>query len=314
MIRRRTCRAICSRTLPAQVDGELGVGVGDRLVLADETTQCLGQLYRARAARPGPSRSAPRPRRTPLRRRAPAPSRARPRRRDRGLVRHDFCSSRTSGRIFFSSASTVTGRSACSGSRRPCRSRTSPARRTRRSRGPRRRRGRRRRACTGRRAVQASACRRRLVLVVQPDERDELGLAELDQQRMLLAAGDAPRRPHVEQPHLALHVGRAHGLVGGVQLVAHERGAGLPISGDGTSRGSVQVPRAGRRRARRRRRAGSGACGSWWRRRCLSGRGGRRAALLAACREAVARSVSARRPPSAIRMQPPQIHVTNGLR
>jgi hypothetical protein len=62
-----------------------------------------------------------------------------------------------------------------------------------------------------------------LVLVIQADDRHHLGLAELDQQRVLLAAGHAPRCPHVEQPHLALHVGGAERLVGRVQLVARER-------------------------------------------------------------------------------------------
>src|SRR6188508_2150733 len=45
-----------------------------------------------------------------------------------------------------------------------------------------------------------------LVLVVEAVERHHLLLRELDQQRMLLAAGDAPRGPDVEHPDLAAHV------------------------------------------------------------------------------------------------------------
>src|SRR3972149_3316548 len=40
-----------------------------------------------------------------------------------------------------------------------------------------------------------------LVLVVEPDERHHLGAGQFDQHRMLLAAGPAPGRPDVEQPH-----------------------------------------------------------------------------------------------------------------
>src|SRR6187401_534016 len=45
-----------------------------------------------------------------------------------------------------------------------------------------------------------------LVLVVEAVERHDLLLRELDEERMLLAAGDAPGGPDVEDPDLAAHV------------------------------------------------------------------------------------------------------------
>src|SRR5450755_25629 len=54
----------------------------------------------------------------------------------------------------------------------------------------------------------------RLVLVVETVDGNEIRLRELQQQGMLLAARDAPRRPHVEKPYLALE------LRGGKRLVA----------------------------------------------------------------------------------------------
>ena len=99
-----------------------------------------------------------------------------------------------------------------------CRSRRSRARRRRRSRC---RRGRRGRRPTGRYGLpmrEPAGPSSRLVLVVEPDDRHALAPGELDQQRMLLAARHAPRRPDVEQPHLALHVGRRERLARAAQL------------------------------------------------------------------------------------------------
>src|SRR5215831_7295590 len=45
-----------------------------------------------------------------------------------------------------------------------------------------------------------------IVLVLETVDRYGLGRSELHEQRMLLAAGHAPRRPDVEQPHLASEV------------------------------------------------------------------------------------------------------------
>ena len=90
--------------LVAQVDGELGVRVGDGLVLADEAAQFRGEpdgaLLRDRIGRRG------------LRVLGLRGDAAGQQQRDQhGSQRaHDcFSSSRTSGRIFFSSTSGVTG-------------------------------------------------------------------------------------------------------------------------------------------------------------------------------------------------------------
>src|SRR6267143_1318224 len=56
-----------------------------------------------------------------------------------------------------------------------------------------------------------------LVLVIQPVNRHRAALREFDQDRMLVAAGDAPRRPHVEDPHLALQIPLGKSLVGLLQ-------------------------------------------------------------------------------------------------
>src|SRR6185369_179659 len=48
----------------------------------------------------------------------------------------------------------------------------------------------------------------RLVLVVDADDADALVLGELHQEWRLVVAGDAPRRPHIDQRHRALEVGR----------------------------------------------------------------------------------------------------------
>src|SRR5712692_8143371 len=56
-----------------------------------------------------------------------------------------------------------------------------------------------------------------LVLVIEPVQRCRAALREFDQHRMLVAAGDAPRRPHVEDPHLALQILLGKSLVGLLQ-------------------------------------------------------------------------------------------------
>src|SRR6266480_1381922 len=56
-----------------------------------------------------------------------------------------------------------------------------------------------------------------LVLVIEPVQRCRGALRELDQHRMLVAAGDAPRGPHVEDPHLALQILLGKPLVGLLQ-------------------------------------------------------------------------------------------------
>src|SRR5215472_59787 len=56
-----------------------------------------------------------------------------------------------------------------------------------------------------------------LVLVVEPVDRDRAARGEVEEHRVLLATGHAPRRPHVEHPDLAGHVALAEGLVGLVQ-------------------------------------------------------------------------------------------------
>ena len=81
----------------AQVGGEIGVAVGQRLVLADEAAQLALELLQPRC--PARDRRAPgRGRRTARRTAA---------RQERAATDgpHDFCSSRTSGRIFRLSAS-----------------------------------------------------------------------------------------------------------------------------------------------------------------------------------------------------------------
>jgi hypothetical protein len=52
-------------------------------------------------------------------------------------------------------------------------------------------------------------------------------LGEGHQQRVLCTARHAPRRPHVEQPDLAAHVGRGEGFAGGAELFEAEFGGGL---------------------------------------------------------------------------------------
>src|SRR6185369_1074685 len=52
------------------------------------------------------------------------------------------------------------------------------------------------------------------VLVVEPDDGHEALPRQVEQRRMLLAARHAPRRPHVEQPHLAEHVVARDGAAG----------------------------------------------------------------------------------------------------
>src|SRR2546426_9435378 len=56
-----------------------------------------------------------------------------------------------------------------------------------------------------------------LVLVIEPVQRRRGALRELDQHRMLVAAGDAPRGPYVEDPHPALQVLLGKRLVGLLQ-------------------------------------------------------------------------------------------------
>ena len=84
----------------------------------------------------------------------------------------------------------------------------------------------------------------RLVLVVEPDERNDAALRELHEQRMLVAARRAPRRPHVEEPHLALHVLLREREIRLVQLRSWNAGTGRSMSGDGTSRGFSVSPTA----------------------------------------------------------------------
>jgi hypothetical protein len=55
------------------------------------------------------------------------------------------------------------------------------------------------------------------VLVVESVDRHDALLRELEQQRVLFAAGDAPRGPDVEDERLALEVFEAHGLGGVVE-------------------------------------------------------------------------------------------------
>src|SRR5712664_3955140 len=55
------------------------------------------------------------------------------------------------------------------------------------------------------------------VLVIEPIQRRRAALRELDQHRMLVAAGDAPRGPYVEDPHPALQVLLGERLVGLLQ-------------------------------------------------------------------------------------------------
>src|SRR2546427_3359903 len=55
------------------------------------------------------------------------------------------------------------------------------------------------------------------VLVIEPVQRCRGALRELDQHRMLVAAGDAPRSPYVEDPHPALQVLLGKRLVGLLQ-------------------------------------------------------------------------------------------------
>src|ERR1700694_1362768 len=66
-------------------------------------------------------------------------------------------------------------------------------------------------------ALQPRECVIALVLVVEPDQRCRTALRELDQHRMLVAAGDAPRGPYVEDPHLALQILLGKRLVGLLQ-------------------------------------------------------------------------------------------------
>src|SRR5438445_5944716 len=56
-----------------------------------------------------------------------------------------------------------------------------------------------------------------LVLVIEPVQRCRAALRERDEYRMLVAAGNAPRRPHVENPHLALQIFLGKRLVGLLQ-------------------------------------------------------------------------------------------------
>src|SRR6266436_4414421 len=55
------------------------------------------------------------------------------------------------------------------------------------------------------------------VLVIEPIQRCRGALRERDQHRMLVAAGDAPRSPYVEDPHPALQVLLGKRLVGLLQ-------------------------------------------------------------------------------------------------
>src|SRR5262245_2041209 len=66
-----------------------------------------------------------------------------------------------------------------------------------------------------------------LVLVVEADDRHGLGARQLGEQRMLVATGNAPRRPDVEQPHLAQHVLARELLLRRVELREAERRRGL---------------------------------------------------------------------------------------
>src|SRR5262245_35859380 len=66
-----------------------------------------------------------------------------------------------------------------------------------------------------------------LVLVVEAVDRHCAARREVEQHRVLLAAGDAPRRPHVEHPDLAEHVALAELLAGLVQLRQLEVRRGL---------------------------------------------------------------------------------------
>src|SRR2546422_4307677 len=66
-----------------------------------------------------------------------------------------------------------------------------------------------------------------LVLVVQPVKRDRTALREVEQHRMLLAAGDAPGGPDIEHPDAADHVLFREGLRRLVELRQFEMGRGL---------------------------------------------------------------------------------------
>ena len=97
--------------LAAQVDGEVGARVGERLVLADQAAQLVGEPIRRCSTRfvVGERRGLARLReRVPTARHATSASSRRSRRAPVAAAPH-FCSSRTSGRIFFSSTSGVTG-------------------------------------------------------------------------------------------------------------------------------------------------------------------------------------------------------------
>src|SRR6185295_7864449 len=63
----------------------------------------------------------------------------------------------------------------------------------------------------------------RLVLVVQADDGNDAALRQLDEERVLVAAGYAPRGPYVQQPHLALHVLLREREIGLIELRELER-------------------------------------------------------------------------------------------
>src|SRR3954469_3592488 len=130
-----------------------------------------------------------------------------------------------------------------------------------------------------------------LVLVVQADHRRAAGSRERRERGVLLAARDAPRSPHVENPYLAFEHVRADALVGrsersqveGGRLLADERRRQLPR----VERQACAEERCGDREKRER----------------------NEAPALHGC--ALLRAASA--PPAAMRSVPSQIQPTKGL-
>ena len=99
---------------------------------------------------------------------------------------------------------------------------------------------------TGCRTAPASPARRRACPCSSGRDRHHAACcAKLDQHRVLVAAGHAPRGPDVEQPDLAQQVLAAQRAVSGASSRGSlKAGAGLPISGEGTSRGLSFRPTA----------------------------------------------------------------------
>lgn len=90
----------------------------------------------------------------------------------------------------------------------------------------------------------AISARQHLCFVVQPDDGKAFGFGEFNQQWVLLAAGNAPGSPRLSNqtlPNMSFdeNCAPAPSRIGAVNT-----GEGLPISGEGISRGSRVKPMA----------------------------------------------------------------------